>query len=110
MDERAERVGKNEAVFRQVNERLKELGESFSLVAERSDFVCECGQATCVDPIQMSLDEYEHVRSNPAWFAILPGHEIPDVERIVENKAAYHIVEKHEGVPARVARESDPRS
>ncbi len=110
MEERAERVGKNEAVFRQVNERLKELGESFSLVAERSDFVCECGRATCVDAIQMSLAEYEHVRNNPAWFAFRPGHEMRDLERVVEQRSGYNIVEKHEGGPAHLARETDPRT
>ena len=110
MEERETRIGKNEAVFREVNERLKEIGESFSLVAERADFICECGNATCAEPIQMPLDEYERVRANPTWFAIRPGHEIPDVEFVVERHDRYDVVEKHAGDPAALARKEDPRS
>ena len=103
MDDRAERIGKNEALFRQINERLKELGESFSLVAEQSEFVCECGDATCAEPLQMTLAEYERVRANPEWFAIRPGHEIPDVETVVETHRGYVVVEKDPGPGAAVA-------
>jgi hypothetical protein len=110
MDERAERVGKNEALFREVNERLRQLGENFSLVAERAEFVCECADAGCAEPIHMSLDEYERVRARPEWLAVRPGHEILAVERVVERHEDYIIVEKHEGRPAELARETDPRS
>ncbi len=109
MDSREERIGKNEAVFREVNERLKELGESFSFVAERADFVCECGDALCADPIQMTLAEYEHVRANASRFAVLPGHSIREVESVVERRHGYDIVEKHPGRPAQLAAANDPR-
>lgn len=110
MGERATRMGKNEALFRQVNERLREIGESFSLVTERSDFVCECTHATCAEPIQMSLEDYERLRAQPEWFALRPGHEIVALERVVEQHDGYNIVEKHEGGPAELARDADPRS
>jgi hypothetical protein len=110
MDERQERIGRNEALFRQVNERLKEVGASFSLVAEETSFVCECGDPTCAEPIVMTLDAYERIREEAAWFAIVPGHEIPDVERVVERHERYAVVEKHPGGPADLARAEDPRS
>jgi hypothetical protein len=110
MDARGERIGKNEAVFRRVNERLKELGEGFSLVAEHSDFVCECGNEGCVEAVELSLDEYERVRANPAWFIVRPGHEAPGLEFVVERHGTYSIIEKHEGEPAELARDADPRS
>lgn len=109
MDERGERIGRNEAVFRQVNERLKELGEGFSLVSELADFICECGSASCAAPIRMTLAEYERVRSEPDLFVILPGHEIEDVESVVERHEGYDVVRKREGETARLARETDPR-
>jgi hypothetical protein len=107
---RGERVGKNEALFRQVNERLKELGEGFSLVTESADFVCECGSASCAAPIRMTLTEYERVRAEPELFFVFPGHGAEDVESVVESREGYDVVRKHEGEPARVARETDPRS
>jgi hypothetical protein len=110
VDERQERLGRNEALYREVNERLKELGESFSMVAEVADFVCECGVSTCAGPIRMTLEEYEHVRSNPHWFTVLPGHEIRDIESVVERHEGWTLIEKHPGGPADLAAQSDPRT
>jgi hypothetical protein len=109
VDERAERIGRNEAVFREVNERLKELGEGFSMVSELADFVCECGSASCAAPIRMTLAEYERVRAEPELFFILPGHENENVETVVEHNEDYDIVRKREGEPAELARETNPR-
>ncbi|HEV8687564.1 MAG TPA: hypothetical protein VGQ84_09825 [Gaiellaceae bacterium] len=110
VDARGERVGKNEVLFRQVNERLKEIGEGFSLVSESADFVCECGSASCAAPIRMTLAEYEQVRSDPELFFVLPSHRAADVEAVVESREGYDVVRKHKGEPARMARETDPRS
>jgi hypothetical protein len=110
MDARGERVGKNEALFRQVNERLKELGEGFSLVSEVGDFICECGSASCAAPIRMTLAEYEQVRADPELFFVLSGHGVDDVETVVESREGYDVVRKREGEAARIARETDPRS
>ena len=109
VDEREERVGRNEALFRQVNERLKEIGENFSLVSESADFVCECGTAACAEPIRLPLTEYERIRSEPELFFVVPGHELSDVESVVETNEGYDVVRKHEGTPAQFARETDPR-
>jgi hypothetical protein len=110
VDTRGERIGRNEALFRQVNERLKEIGEGFSLVSEVVDFVCECGNASCAAPIRMTLDEYERVRAEPELFFVVPGHETGNVESIVERGDGYDVVRKREGAPAHLARETDPRA
>lgn len=110
MDERGKRIGQNEIVFREVNERLRELGESFSLVSEVAEFVCECGDTSCTQRIQMPLSGYEHVRSDPRWFMIVPGHEEPDYERVISEMEGYVIVEKLPGGPAGIAIKDDPRS
>jgi hypothetical protein len=109
VDERGEKVGRNEALFRQVNERLKELGEGFSLVSEQADFVCECGRASCAAPIRMTLADYERIRAQPELFIIVPGHETTEVESVVETGPGYEVVRKREGAPAQIARETDPR-
>jgi hypothetical protein len=110
MDARAERIGRNEALFRQVNERLRELGESFSLVAEHADFVCECGDDSCVQPLEVSISDYERVRSDPRWFLLAPGHETANVEAVVERHDGWIVVEKRSGAPTRLAVENDPRN
>jgi hypothetical protein len=109
VDDRGRRTGENEIVFREVNERLRELGESFSLVSELAEFVCECGDTSCTERIQMPLADYEHVRSDPKWFLVVKGHEISDYERVVSEYDGYSIVEKLPGGPAGMAIRDDPR-
>lgn len=110
MDDRHRRIGQNEAIFRQVNERVSELNRSFSLVLERGDYLCECGNEDCVERIALTADEYERVRSEPTQFVVKPGHVAPDVEDVVRSEPGYEIVRKREGKAATVARETDPRS
>jgi hypothetical protein len=107
---RGERIGLNEAVFREVNERINDLAENFGLADQPLDLVCECGDPTCVERISMSRAEYEELRSDPTHFAVNSGHVQPDVEDVVARRSAYLVVRKREGDPAEVARETDPRS
>lgn len=104
------RIGLNEAVFREVNERIEDLAETFDLGSAPLDLICECGDVNCVQPIAMSRAEYEEIRSNPHHFAIYPGHQIEDVETIVAKRKGYDIVSKGKGVPEQVAEQTDPRS
>lgn len=109
MDAREKRVGKNEALFRRVNERLKEVGESFSHVAETATFVCECGDASCAEPVMMTLEEYERVRADPTHFFVKPGHEHDAIEEVIERHDGYVVVLKATGGPAGLAIKEDPR-
>lgn len=109
MSAREERIGLNEAVFREVNERIEGLAATFQLSQDPLDLVCECGDATCVRRVSMSRAEYEELRSESRHFAVHPGHEIPDVETVVATRTGYSVVSKDEGVPEQVAEQTDPR-
>ncbi|MGB8004259.1 MAG: hypothetical protein WCF27_08360 [Gaiellaceae bacterium] len=110
MSSREERIGLNEAVFREVNERIEALAQTFELKDDPLDLVCECGDAACVQRITMSREEYEQLRSNAHHFAVYSGHEIPDVEEVISQMKGYDVVSKDKGVPERVAEETNPRS
>ena len=110
MDERERRIGENEIVYRAVNEKITDLNEAFGTVAESMTVVCECGDLTCAEQIELSLADYERVRAEPTHFVIIPGHQIEFVEDVVEEHDAYAVVEKRSGGPSRLARETDPRS
>lgn len=110
MDERGLRVARNEVLFREVNERLRELGEAFSSVTETADFVCECGNSSCVERVQLPLPTYEEIRSDSKRFFVVKGHEIPEYEKVVGEGDRYLIVEKLPGGPAGMAIRDDPRS
>lgn len=109
MDERERRIGLNEAVFREANERIQELNETFATVTDRLVLVCECGNGACVEQISMASAAYEELRSDAANFAIVPGHEIPDVERVIAKHDEYDVVRKNQGIPRQVAEFTDPR-
>jgi hypothetical protein len=46
--------------------------------------------------MRVSPGEYERVRREPTPFFVLPGHEMPDVEDLVERHETYLVVEKRE--------------
>jgi hypothetical protein len=100
----------NEAVFREVNERIEDLSQSFGLGGQPLDLVCECGDASCAEHIRMSADDYETMRQDATLFALYPGHETPDVEAVVSRHDGYDIVRKHRGDPAEIAKSTDPRT
>jgi hypothetical protein len=110
MADRAERIGLNEALFREVNERVKSINEGFGRPLPEADFVCECGNDRCTDRIRMTLAAYEELRGDSNHFAIRPGHDAPDVEDVVAEEDGYVIVAKHPGKPQAIAEETDPRS
>jgi hypothetical protein len=107
--ERERRIGLNEGVFREVNERVKELADEFG-VGNELDLVCECGEAECAQGIRLARGDYERVRSDSRLFVIVTGHEQKDIEEVLETHGGYLVVRKREGEPARAAEETDPRS
>ena len=108
-DERARRIGENEGLFRNMNEQLKKLAEQFDL-DDQLLLVCECGYPECEQRVRVPAEEYERIRSDPRLFVLVPGHELKDVEEVVAKRGGYSVVKKHDGTPAQVARETDPRS
>ena len=107
---REERIGMNEAVFRDVNERIEDVATAFSLTTEPLDLICECGDAACVERISLSREAYDGIRADAHLFAVATGHVAPDVEEVVENRPGYDVVRKFQGIPAEVAEKTDPRS
>jgi hypothetical protein len=105
-----DRIARNEALFRQVNERVRDVSHAFAtLDPSPVDFVCECGNADCTEPIALRLDEYEAVRALPTRFVILASHLIPEVERVVSDHGSHVVVEKLRGEDE-IAEDTDPRS
>lgn len=50
------------------------------------------------------------MRADPTHFAVYPGHEIPDIEDVVDKRDGYDVIRKQAGAAAKVAEETDPRS
>lgn len=107
--QRIERAARNQSLFREVNEQLEALASAFQFVAAQPVFVCECADTSCVEQLAMTMTEYEALRERPDRFAVLEGHEVPDVEIVVEQHSGYVVVEKI-AVGSEIAAELHPRS
>jgi hypothetical protein len=105
----AARAAKNEIVLRELNERL----EAHNRWVNRhfSEWVCECADETCAEPVELSIEEYEGVRAEPTRFLVAPSeeHVSPRIEQVVRREERYWVVEKT-GVSAELSEELDPRS
>lgn len=103
----ADRIGQNESVFREINERIERgqwPGEPEAAVA----FRCECASLGCNLLIELTLRDYERVRADSRRFIVAEGHELPEVEVVVERASGYVVVEKA-GRAGEVAEQADPR-
>ncbi len=108
---RQRRASGNHALFRSVNDRIKQLNEAFEAFSPYGDWTCECMDIQCVEIVQMTLGEYEAVRGHSDRFLVAPAdrHVLPQVEQIIERTDRFWLVEKI-GAAAKRAAELDPRA
>ncbi len=94
MDTIEERIALNEALFRDVNENIRR--SAVDGRHEDAHFICECGSPGCEERIALPMDAYHSIRAREMHFFVKPGHEIPEVETVVERHGDYYVVEKPE--------------
>ena len=79
------RMGENEAVFREVNERIRGVSSD---QPHEFDAICECTDPACREPVTLLPGEYEAVRANGARFVVAPGHDSPPIERAAPTRTS----------------------
>lgn len=104
-----ERLARNEALFREVNESIEQVAAGFGGSNHQYRFVCECSDIECREQVALTLAEYEWVRADPARFVLAPGHELHPIETVVDREPDHVIVEK-QGLAGRIATRLDPRA
>jgi hypothetical protein len=110
MDSRETRLARNETLFREVNERIEQAVEHTSREdGHIYEFLCECSNSDCMLLLPLTIVEYEAVRSDPRQFIVAPGHELPEIEKIIALHRGYQVVQKS-GDAAEFVAERDPRS
>jgi len=101
-----ERIAQNESIFREINERVEEIGTA---VEGPTEFLCECARTDCTERLVVPLDIYEQVRARSRHFLVVPGHERLEYERVVDQGDGWLVVTKL-GVVGDVAEDEDPRT
>ena len=93
MDETTKRrLAHNEAIFRSINEQVLALEERFG--SREGGFICECADSRCAQTVFLRVEDYERIHDDEQRFFVVPGHERPDIEVVVERHADYLVVEK----------------
>jgi len=92
------RKAKNQALFREVNERIAELAARFGVASGPQAFICECSQVGCTECLELPVAAYARVRDDPATFLVLAGHEDLDHELVLERSDGYLLVRNKPGV------------
>jgi hypothetical protein len=92
-DEVERRLAANEDMFRDVNDGIAR-GQWPGDPEAPIGFRCECARLGCNVLVALTLAQYEAVRASPRRFVIVSGHELPEVEALIERHGEYAVVEK----------------
>jgi hypothetical protein len=95
VDERLERIAENETVFRAANREIEKAEQEAGGGTDKTiEVLCECGRKGCSGLITLTLAEYEAVHSQDDRFVVLRGHENAEIEKVVEDRESYFVVDK----------------
>lgn len=101
-----QRAARNESLFREVNQNIARLEEQHGDTTTAPVFVCECANEGCTERLKVDPETFRRVRMDSRRFLVIPGHEDPQLERVVETHADYLIVEKT-GTAGQVAEQTE---
>lgn len=108
MTKRNRSLAENEVAHRELNERAEDRVQLYGGEEARFGIVCECAREECAERLTVTVSEYEHVRSDPLLFFVVPGHEDLRIERVARKSEQYLVVRKT-GEAAEIAEDADPR-
>lgn len=97
--DRAQRLRENEDLMERLNARMLETVEEIREEADEDPdepfgFFCECSSLACRERVLVRPSRWLEVHRDPDRFVLVPGHEIPDIERVVDQEQGYLIVRK----------------
>ena len=98
-------------VLREVNERIAALTVHFADggPTRSAQFICECGDPLCTEPVTLTLELYDRIRAEPRRYLIAPNHEDPEAETVIASGDGHAVVETLAGGASKMAETTDPR-
>jgi hypothetical protein len=105
----AERVAKNDATFREANEKIEAKAQELGI--ETVPFICECAEMACSEIVRLTFAEYEAIRADSTLFLNAPGHDVAAGPhgRVVSRHEGYVVVQKI-GEAGEIVKELDERT
>ena len=96
-----ERNARTQVLYREVNERAREIDEQFE-PRDSIEVMCECGRG-CTERLEIPLADYKRARRELTYFLVAASHLASDVDRVVEDRGPWLLVEAV-GAAAAIAR------
>jgi hypothetical protein len=95
-DAQAERIARNNVIFRDANEKIREKSSELDDPVERIPFLCECPREDCSTIVRLTPAEYEAVRSERTHFFTTLGHEEAELPlgEVVFRREQYVVIQK----------------
>jgi hypothetical protein len=102
--DRGARVADNQRLARGFNVGSHSVG--YATAMQTVLWVCECANATCHNTVEASALEYQTIHEDGAYFFVAPAerHYLPELERLLEHRDRYWIVETNETPAERATR------
>lgn len=88
-----ERLARNQATFREANQRIVDAAGEIGVRSQAVPFICECADPACTQVLPIDRADYEAVRRHPRRFLHAQGHDDGFGEP-VEVHDGYVVVEK----------------
>ena len=86
----AVKAASNQALCWEANERINQPAETVGDLL----FLCECADLECTETFTLSVGEYERIRSSSVRFPVALGHDLPEIENVVEENERFAVVQK----------------
>jgi hypothetical protein len=106
----AERIARNDPIFRDVNEQINAKAKEHNTSEEQAvPFICECADDHCTTIIPLSLGEYDDVRTDSRQFFTAFGHERFEGLVAIVSTNHNHLVVRKSGRARDIAASLDSR-
>ena len=76
-----------------MNARIRSLNERFGIDRPSYEVLCECGQDSCVQRIEVPVAVFAEVHADARTFIVAPGHRSSEPEHVVAEASGYWIVD-----------------
>jgi hypothetical protein len=73
-----------------MNEQVQRVQNGWPTTAY--DLICECGDVDCLRVLTLDRQTYDRIAREPLQFVVLPGHERPEFEEIVQRQSTFVVV------------------
>jgi hypothetical protein len=96
-----QRLAETEVIFRKTNQHVADfiVEEEGVGTATTVPFYCECSNNDCHARIRLTPQAYTQFHTSKRQFIVKAGHDVPEIEKIINQHKDFCVVEKYGDPP-----------